>query len=456
MYVTFTSADIDQTILLLINEQGYDRAAALLLEAHQNAANAGEIALASSLLAAYQICVTCNQHNQEREMHYQAYEDSIQHEQVLKQQLCNLLDILKAGQLPVQRRPGLRWSEDEKGSIWQRVHRLLTGDKKALWRKRPFTSITSFPSMQLNREGKVRETAVVPSKGSPTSTTITHLDRIPATKKTKLPHPSFTTNNHIKPNKPILVIYCLGVFQVYEDDHIIQDWSNGKGKSIFKYLVTHRHQPINKEVLMDIFWPNAAPNAARNNLNVAIYGLRQALRNGYPDFSHILFQGDAYLLNPEMNIWLDFETFERRLKLAKSLENQNRLKQAIDEFHAAEELYQGEFLMEDRYDDWLTGQRESLLDAYLSLLTRLSNYHFDIQNYATCITLCQKFLAIEPCGEATHRQLMRAYYHQNQHYLSLRQYHKCLESLKEELDVLPDSRTTQLYQSIRLHRPLAS
>jgi DNA-binding SARP family transcriptional activator len=51
---------------------------------------------------------------------------------------------------------------------------------------------------------------------------------------------------------------------------------------------------------------------------------------------------------------------------------------------------------------------------------------------------------------------MRAYYHQNQHYLSLRQYHKCLESLKEELDVLPDSRTTQLYQSIRLHRPLAS
>jgi DNA-binding SARP family transcriptional activator len=55
---------------------------------------------------------------------------------------------------------------------------------------------------------------------------------------------------------------------VYLDDQPIEDWPSSKGKSIFKYLVAHRERPVAKEVLMEVFWPGARPDAARNNLNV--------------------------------------------------------------------------------------------------------------------------------------------------------------------------------------------
>ena len=63
---------------------------------------------------------------------------------------------------------------------------------------------------------------------------------------------------------------------------------------------------------MELFWPEAHPDAARNNLNVSIYGLRQALRSINPDYSHILFQEESYLLNPVMELWIDIEEFTKR------------------------------------------------------------------------------------------------------------------------------------------------
>jgi len=212
---------------------------------------------------------------------------------------------------------------------------------------------------------------------------------------------------------------------------------------------TGRERPVAKEVLMELFWPNVHPDAARNNLNVAIYGLRQALRQTRPSFSHVLFQDDCYQLNPDLQIWVDVDEFMERFRTAQNLERRGELIAAIREYRAAEALYQGECLEEDRYEDWLIPYRQSLQDAYLSLLERLSRYSLDQADYAACATVCRKMLAVDPCCEQAHRRLMRCYSRQGQHYLALRQYHLCVETLKEELDVAPAPITTQLYDRIR-------
>jgi DNA-binding SARP family transcriptional activator len=246
-----------------------------------------------------------------------------------------------------------------------------------------------------------------------------------------------------------LTVYCLGSFQIYQDDQPIVDWPNGVSKSVFKYLITHREHPIAKEVLMDIFWPDANPNAARNNLNVAIYGLRKSLRKVRPDFSHILYQSDHYLINPKLRIWIDFEEFLNRIRTAQKLEQRGDLVEAIREYRNAEVLYQGDLLEEDRYEEWLLLQRQSLQDNYLSLLDRLSRYDLDQENIDACITSCKKILAIDPCRENAHRCLMICYDQQGQPNLALRQYHLCATLLKDELDVSPSQETKALYQKIR-------
>jgi DNA-binding SARP family transcriptional activator len=248
---------------------------------------------------------------------------------------------------------------------------------------------------------------------------------------------------------PALVVYCLGPFRVYQDDQLVADWPSGKGKCVFKYMAANRGRPIPKEVLMDLFWRDADPDAARNNLNVAIHGLRQALRAVRPDFSHILFQDDCYLLNPALGVWIDVEEFMQRYEAGQTLERRGELAGAIREYEAAEGLYQGDFLEEDLYEEWPMARREGLKDSYLFVLDRLSRHYLDERRYAACIHLSQKILAKDNCREEAHRRLMRCYSRQGQRNLALRQYHLCVETLARMLDISPMSETTALYHQIR-------
>lgn len=253
----------------------------------------------------------------------------------------------------------------------------------------------------------------------------------------------------LKDDVPSIVVYCLGPFQVYQDEQPVEEWPSSKGKIIFKYLVTHRERPVPKEVLMELLWPDNDPDAARNNLNVAVYGLRQALRSTHPHYSHVLYQDDCYLLNPEIDIWLDSELFMRQIALARSLEQAGELARAMEVFNNAEALWLGEFMEEDRYEDWPVAQRQLLQQQYLKLLDKLSKYHFDQGAYNACTTACRKILAVDPCREEAHRLVMQCFHEQGQSYLALRQYHQCVEALKVELQVAPSAATRELYELIR-------
>ena len=214
-------------------------------------------------------------------------------------------------------------------------------------------------------------------------------------------------------------------------------------------MIANRGQPISKDILMDLFWRDADPEAARNNLNVAIYGLRQTFRALRPDFSHILFQDDRYLLNPAMHMWIDVEELVQRYEAGQSLERQGKLAAAAVEYEAAESLYQGDFFEEDPYEDWPIVWRESLKDSYLVILNRLSRYYLEQKRYTTCIQLCQKILAKDDCREDAHRRLMRCYSRQGKRNLALRQYDLCVKTLARVLDAPPAEETVALYHQIR-------
>ena len=407
----------------LLNNNQYDQITSCVEEAYAQAIAAGEMQQAALLAAARQLCASCAQMQNEVSFHQQAFHHSETRRDKLDAELSKLLEMLQV-------MPDTAVTP-QAPTIWQCVNRLLHREKSQL----PQISKPNFAIEKENVVVAELETAVTPMTEP--------LDPLP-----ELP------NSHDQLARPKLTVYCLGTFRVYEDDHPIEEWPSRKGKSIFKYLLLHREQRITKEVLMAQFWPEATADAARNNLNVAIYGLRQALRNGHPEFSHVLFQDDCYYLNPDMDIWVDVEAFEAAYRRARQMEQGAETAVLIREYHAAEALYQGELFAEDRYEDWPAARRQQMQMNYLQLLSRLSDHYFAIGQYATCITFANKLLQVEPCHEATHRLLMRAYAHQRQSYLALRQYHQCVEVLAEELAVPPDPATTQLYEAIRTHQTI--
>ena len=257
-----------------------------------------------------------------------------------------------------------------------------------------------------------------------------------------------TTKQTRSPEAPTLAVYLLGQFRVFLHDQPVENWPNGRGRALFKYLVTNRERPLPRDVLMETFWPETAPASARNSLNVALHGLRQAFK-GLSDVPVIEFTEGAYRFNPQLRIWLDVDEFDQRVKAGHQLEAAGKFAAATNEYEMSAGLYQGDFLPDEPYEEWAVLPRERLRLARLELLDRLSRIYFSQGHYASCATLCQLILAQDNCREDAHCRLMRCYSRQNQHHLAIRQYEACATSLLSELEIKPAAATTQLFDRIR-------
>jgi DNA-binding SARP family transcriptional activator len=264
--------------------------------------------------------------------------------------------------------------------------------------------------------------------------------------------PAVTSLPRTRPSRPELAVHLLGPLCVTVNDVPVEDWSSGRCRSLFGYLLTHRQPWPPREVLMEVFWPQAQPAASRNNLNVAIHGLRRMLRKA-TDIPVIVYAGGVYRLNPDLRLWLDVEDFDRRVDHGRRLEAASDPGRAAEEYEFAAGLYRGDFLAEDPYEEWAALPRERLRLAYLDALGRLSGLHFAAGKYAACAGLCQRIIERDPCREDAHRRLMRCYGRQGQPHLALMQYRACVRALAGELGVGPDPATTELRDKIRRHEP---
>jgi DNA-binding SARP family transcriptional activator len=412
----------------LLHAGHYERLAEFLGEAQAVSAQTDEASRAQVLAAAHRISLACSQCQAETTWLQQAYQAANQRERELKGQLQAILDLIY----------GHQTSETQEKQ--DRPSPIPPTDGMSL----PEPDIPESPSPDPLSLRQSPQRLLGPGPGPPSAESET-----PVVSAKELAPAPVESARQAKPGTPSLAVYCLGPFRVYQDDRLVTNWLSGKGKCIFKYMIAHRGRPIAKDILMDLFWRDADPEAARNNLNVAMYGLRQAMRAARPDFSHVLFQDDHYLLNPALEVWVDVEEFVQRYETGQTLERKSRLAEAVQEYEAAEGLYQGDLFEEDLYQDWLIPRREGLKDTYLVILSRLSRYHLKEKRYATSIHLCRKILAEDDCREDAHRCLMRCYSGQGQRNLALRQFHLCVETLARVLNVPPMPETKALYQQIR-------
>jgi len=161
--------------------------------------------------------------------------------------------------------------------------------------------------------------------------------------------------------------------------------------------------------------------------------------------------GGAYRINRDLRLWLDVDEFDSRVKSGCRFEDAGEIDQATRDYECAGELYRGDFLADDPYEDWAALSRERLRLAHLDALGRLSNLYFNAGHYTACASLCQRIIERDPCREDAHRRLMRCYSRQGQPHLALMQYRICARALADELGVETDPATMELHQNIRRH-----
>jgi len=124
---------------------------------------------------------------------------------------------------------------------------------------------------------------------------------------------------------------------------------------------------------------------------------------------------------------------------------------ASEAYRSALDLYRGEFLAEDRYEEWSIAPREEWRNRYLAVLEYLGHCQSQLGLYKEAVRYCRQVIAVQPYREATYRDLMRYHYQSGESGAALKDYQSCLQSLREHLNVGPAPETVALREKIARH-----
>ncbi|MBU0490709.1 MAG: bacterial transcriptional activator domain-containing protein [Chloroflexi bacterium] len=250
---------------------------------------------------------------------------------------------------------------------------------------------------------------------------------------------------------PALRVQTLGGFCVWRDGVEIAPtaWGREKALHLFQFFVTVRGQYLHKEQIIDRLWPDLDLERGDRDFKVALNAVSSVLepaRRPRTELRFVQRRELAYGLNTA-ETWIDADAFEAAVA-AGNRALPGDVAAAIAHYRTAIDLYAGDYLLERRYEDWSSAERERLQVLALGTMTTLADLLVN-RSPLESVRLAQRVLATDPAWEAAYRTQMRAYMAQGNRPLALRTYQQCVEALDEEFRVEPLPETHELYEEIQ-------
>ncbi|MCB0165992.1 MAG: hypothetical protein KDI79_17290 [Anaerolineae bacterium] len=215
------------------------------------------------------------------------------------------------------------------------------------------------------------------------------------------------------------------------------------------YLAINRNQAHARERLAMSLWEEHQTNNPRKQLRNALWRLRQALLTlgGVSIENYLIISDESIAFNVGSSYWLDIENFEKAVEPYLDIPGEVLSAEQILQLEQALELYTGD-LLEGVYEDWCLYEREWLRKLYFAGLVKLLDYFGSQNNYERAIIFGKKILDYDPVQERIHRRVMWLYWQMGDRNAARIQYQRCVQILRDELDVPPMPETEQLYQRL--------
>jgi DNA-binding SARP family transcriptional activator len=150
-------------------------------------------------------------------------------------------------------------------------------------------------------------------------------------------------------------------------------WQSRKARDLLKVLATRRGRPITREAAAEALWPEEDPQPLGNRLSVALSIIRKVLDPGrrYPPDHYVVADARAIALRPD-HVDIDLVEFLRVADQAIDLMARGDRAAAIGPLRRARQLYAGDFLEEDLYEEWAVEAREEARSRVLTVLRLLA------------------------------------------------------------------------------------
>jgi predicted ATPase/DNA-binding SARP family transcriptional activator/DNA-binding CsgD family transcriptional regulator len=243
-----------------------------------------------------------------------------------------------------------------------------------------------------------------------------------------------------------LRVWMLGDFKVSVGPSIVgkSAWHLRKATALVKLLSLAPHHRLHRERATELLWPGHAKKAASNNLRQTLHAARRVL-DPTGGSRYLVGEDDSLVMCPEGNLWVDVDAFEEAALTA-------RRSKSTAAYRAALDLYAGELLPEDRYEEWVEGRREELRQLHLTLLIELAAFYEERDEYEPAIETLQKAMTTAPTHEQAHLGLMRLHALSGRPDRALSQYERLYNALSRGLGTQPGAETRGLRAEIAAGR----
>jgi DNA-binding SARP family transcriptional activator len=198
-------------------------------------------------------------------------------------------------------------------------------------------------------------------------------------------------------------VWMLGGFQVSVGSRSVPQgaWRLRKAAALVKLLALAPGHRLHRDQAMDILWPDSGRKAAANSLRKTLHAARTTLDSAAGS-GYLASEEESLVLCQGGDLWVDVDAFEEAAAAARRSREPAAYRAALD-------LYAGQLLPEDRYEEWTQQKREELRRLYLELLLELATLYEGRDQYDPAVEVLRKAIAEEPTNEDAHCGLMRLY-----------------------------------------------
>jgi class 3 adenylate cyclase/DNA-binding SARP family transcriptional activator len=239
---------------------------------------------------------------------------------------------------------------------------------------------------------------------------------------------------------PRFSLALLGGFEL-TGPHGVVDLPSKKLAGLLAYLACAAPQPQPRERLSALLWGSYFDAQAKQNLRQALFRLRKVLGQ-----DALESDGEVVSLNAAA-VLCDVSRFEALVREGS--------REALS---AAADLYRGRLIddvtvSEEGWNEWLTGERERLLELALGAMVGLGEQELAAGRAEHALKAGQRAIALNNMREDAHRLIVQALAATGRKAEALKHYQDLVALLRHELNTDPDAATKSLVAELRSTQP---
>jgi len=214
-------------------------------------------------------------------------------------------------------------------------------------------------------------------------------------------------------------------------------WQSRKARDLLKVLVARKGRPITREAAAEAMWPDEDAEPLGNRLSVALSTIRKVLDPGrrHPPDHYVVADARTIALRTE-RVDVDLIAFLRAADTATDRMAKGEHEAAESELQRARQIYAGDFLEEDLYEDWAMETRDEARSRFVTVLRLLARLAADRADDESAADYLGQLLEREPYDEDAWLALIAAQIRLRRHGQARRHYAAYARHMGE-LDVVP-------------------